>query len=136
MIDRFNLRKAFHDYLKSNLKAGFEYTNSVSNYTPRPTVPYVDIGITLGQPSITLSNGDQENALGFCQIDVRTPHSFNWFGHEDCVDYYTQLFDKGPDTVAKIDGQTTTINAVTTSNSVKDESHFLTSITVSFRVIG
>lgn len=136
MINRFNLRKAFNDYIKANLKSGFEYAKSVDSYTPKPNTPYVDMSVTVGQPNISLTPGDQEDALGFCQIDVRSPHSFNWFGHEANVDHYVGLFDKGPNTVAQISDQTVVITAVATSNSFKEETHFVSAITVNFRVIG
>ena len=135
MINRKNLRKTFHDYLRNNLTTGFEYAQSVKTYEPKPSTPYVDMSITLGTPDIKLSAGAKEDARCFCQVDVYTPNSEYIFKHETNVDSYVALFNKGLNVTPEIGGQRVIINAVATSSSLKMDTHYVSAITINFTVI-
>lgn len=149
MISIAKAKSAFMKKVADNLTfinsagktVGFELSNlgddgKGGQYTASPSNHYVKVSVTIGSPVITLRNGDQESANGFCQIDVNTTHNFGEYGHDENSDRFKQIFEKGIDAITQSAGQVITINDVAISPSIKDETHYLSAITVNFRVIG
>lgn len=136
MINNTDLHQALHKHAKNALP-GIQFVPNGQEYTPNPSIEYVEGKVLNGVTNITIDPNGADTANGIYQLLVHTPlQGASFYRNSEICDIIRAAFPKGYQAAIEKDGQRVTINNVDVSQLMKDDTHQMRAVSVYYRVIG